>query len=343
MNYRQRIIKLFTFLGGLYFFLEFILPKSIAGYEFGKYNTEISYGFSAIAAAAFGLGLINLFAIHGGKVVFQRKGWFNSLALLAGLLLMIFVSTGDWLVSLSASKKSEKFFELRDFSIRIKEDLEKNTPNVPAPEVRVIALQGASKNLLNDLQKDLDAVGPESSQIILAAKSDLIDVLAPSWQAVNNLGDTATWAELDGRARLDRIAATLGDLGTKGGTLWNAQYEVSHYKRFYGFLYDGLFVALGSSMFALLGFYIASAAYRAFRVRSFESALMMTAAVLVMLGQIPFGLWISESLPGIRSWLLETPSAAAFRAIKLGAGVAALIMAFRMWLSIESDKFGAKE
>jgi hypothetical protein len=110
----------------------------------------------------------------------------------------------------------------------------------------------------------------------------------------------------------------------------------------YDFLYDGLFNQLGSAMFALLGVYIAAAAYRAFRIRTIESALMMVAAVIVMLGQISFGREIYEHMPSIRQWLLEVPNSAAFRAIRLGAGVAGLMLAIRMWLSIESKSFSSE-
>jgi hypothetical protein len=106
--------------------------------------------------------------------------------------------------------------------------------------------------------------------------------------------------------------------------------------RLYEFLFNGLFNQLGSAMFALLGVYIAAAAYRAFRIRSVESALMMGAALVVMLGQISFGRIVYEDMPAIRQWLLEVPNSAAFRAIRLGAGVAGLMLAIRMWLSIES-------
>jgi hypothetical protein len=96
-------------------------------------------------------------------------------------------------------------------------------------------------------------------------------------------------------------------------------------------------------MFALLGVYIAAAAYRAFRIRTVESALMMTAAVVVMLGQISFGKEIYEGMPSIRQWLLEVPNSAAFRAIRLGAGIAGLMLAIRMWLSIESSSFSSEK
>jgi hypothetical protein len=113
--------------------------------------------------------------------------------------------------------------------------------------------------------------------------------------------------------------------------------------RLYEFLFNGLFNQLGSAMFALLGVYIAAAAYRAFRIRSLESALMMGAALIVMLGQISFGRVVYDDMPAIRQWLLEVPNSAAFRAIRLGAGVAGLMLAIRMWLSIESAPGARKE
>src|SRR5262249_28906565 len=99
-----------------------------------------------------------------------------------------------------------------------------------------------------------------------------------------------------------------------------------------------------SAMFALLAFYIASAAYRSFRVKSIEAFIMMLTAIVVMLGQIPFGpLYISPHLPAIRLWLLEDVSTPAFRAIYFGAAVAGLSMAVRMWLSLERSPLAPEE
>jgi hypothetical protein len=160
--------------------------------------------------------------------------------------------------------------------------------------------------------------------------------------------DVASLAGRDWSALTDDNKALLLAFGQDAARLSSAYSVLTQSTRsratinkLYDFLFDGLFNQLGSAMFALLGVYIAAAAYRAFRVRTLESALMMTAAVVVMLGQISFGKQVYEHMPAIRQWLLEVPNSAAFRAIRLGAGVAGLLLAIRMWLSIESKSFSS--
>jgi len=106
------------------------------------------------------------------------------------------------------------------------------------------------------------------------------------------------------------------------------------------FLFGGLMNNLSSAMFSLLAFYMASAAYRSFRVKSFEAALMMGAALVIMIGQIPLGYLVTEQAPQARNWTMQWISTPAFRGIAFGAMVAGLAMAIRMWLSLEKTNFG---
>lgn len=107
------------------------------------------------------------------------------------------------------------------------------------------------------------------------------------------------------------------------------------YDCFWDFLFGGLMNNLAPAMFSLLAFYIASAAYRSFRVQSMEAGLMMVAALLVMFGQIPLGFFMWEKLPVVRNWMLTRVSTPAFRGILFGALIAGLAMGVRMWWSLE--------
>ena len=71
VNVRTRLIKLVTFLGGIYFFLEFVLPGTVFGVKIDTYHDQISNGFITIGAMAAGLGLINLIMQHGSKIIFR--------------------------------------------------------------------------------------------------------------------------------------------------------------------------------------------------------------------------------------------------------------------------------
>lgn len=344
---RRNLIRIFTFLGGIYFFLEFVLPAEFFGIKFDKYNDQISDGFVAVGAMALGLGLINILMVHLSTIAFKRSGFANSIALLFGLMLMLLLSSLDWYQSEKISGDAARFFQLREFSSRISSDYQSDANSSENFFRRNALLRKSVEELIVECEggyaaaAERAALAPSdnSQRLTLVLErfkkqaAELRAVLArlPQQQA---LGVSPTVEE---HVALGLILSELGGLRRD----WlNQVYDISNVKLAYQFIYDGLFVALGSAMFSLLGFYIASAAYRAFRIRSVESALMLGAAILVMLGQIPFGLWISEDLPSWRLWILEVPNSAAFRAIKIGASVAGLVMAFRMWLSIESESFG---
>lgn len=122
----------------------------------------------------------------------------------------------------------------------------------------------------------------------------------------------------------------------------------------YKSLFNGLLINLDTAMFSLLAFYIASAAYRAFRVRTAEAVLLMVSALVIMLGLVEFGVWMTHGIPlhspwaffrfeQLMAWLLNWFNMPVQRAVGIGVQVGALAMALRIWLSLERGAFFSQE
>ncbi len=112
---------------------------------------------------------------------------------------------------------------------------------------------------------------------------------------------------------------------------------------------------LGATMFGLLAAYLVSAAYRAFRIRTWEAGVLAVVAGLVIITQVPmaqFGLsllapawsdggaYLDAQATHVRNWLLLTVNDAVQRAVGFGAFVGALAMALRLWLSLDKMEEG---
>ena len=61
-----------------------------------------------------------------------------------------------------------------------------------------------------------------------------------------------------------------------------------------------------------------SAAYRTFRVRSWESAVLLIVGLLTILGVVPFGAAIWSGFPNIANWISKFPSTGTARGITIG-------------------------
>jgi hypothetical protein len=116
-----------------------------------------------------------------------------------------------------------------------------------------------------------------------------------------------------------------------------------------GSIYDWLFTNLQSpmmsTMFATLAFYIASAAYRAFRARSAEATLLLITATLVMLWRVPMGEAFLNLFPGdipslVNTYVMNGANMAVQRGIIIGAALGAASMSLRIILGIERTYMG---
>ena len=122
----------------------------------------------------------------------------------------------------------------------------------------------------------------------------------------------------------------------------------------FSFLFVGGLTNFGSAMFSMVAFFIASAAYRAFRIKTIESSLLMLSAMIVMLGSVSFGTWITHGLPehgsplsnlrieNVSQWIMIQVNSPAQRGILFGLGVGELAVALRIWLSLERGSYFEK-
>ena len=123
-------------------------------------------------------------------------------------------------------------------------------------------------------------------------------------------------------------------------------------------IYDWIYSPMASTMFALLAFFIASAAFRAFRIRTVEAGLLAIAALIVMLGRVPLGdlltdwLFQLKWLPGaphtlhlstFQEWIMDIPQNAAKRAIIIGAALGVMATGLRVILGIERSYLSGED
>jgi hypothetical protein len=95
-------------------------------------------------------------------------------------------------------------------------------------------------------------------------------------------------------------------------------------------IFDNVQFPLQASTFSLLAFFVATAAYRGLRLRSLESIAFVVTAVVVLIGQVPVGRYLSESLPQIKDWILNVPSTAGMRGIIIGVALGTIATGVRV-------------
>lgn len=116
--------------------------------------------------------------------------------------------------------------------------------------------------------------------------------------------------------------------------------------RVFAWMFDYIYTPMDATIFALLAFYVASAAYRAMRARDLTAGLLLGAAIIVMLGRAPLTSYywdqlISQhvkfipSLGDVTEWLMEYPNTAAKRGVYFGVGLAALGQSIRILVGLE--------
>ncbi len=135
-------------------------------------------------------------------------------------------------------------------------------------------------------------------------------------------------------------------IGVPGTEPYN--YQTGLFQR----IYDATFAPLAATMFSLLAFFVASASYRAFRARTLEATLLLTAAFIILVGRTPVGYyltaWLPEPLsffeiPNLSAWIMSAFNTAGQRAIQIGIALGIIATSLKLILGIERSYLGEEK
>ena len=132
-----------------------------------------------------------------------------------------------------------------------------------------------------------------------------------------------------------------GMLGTIAIGLWvNGKESLNGAMTAFGWIYSNMMVPLQGTMFAILAFFIASAAYRSFRARSREAALLLIAAIIVMMGRVPLGEMLLPVSGDLTQWILNVLNTSVRRAILIGVSLGAVALSLKIIFGMERAYLG---
>ncbi len=116
--------------------------------------------------------------------------------------------------------------------------------------------------------------------------------------------------------------------------------------------YEYVFKPLQATIFAMLAFYVASAAFRAFRAKNFEAILLLATAFIILLGRTAAGpaltSWFPDAIEGLEAdklteYLMTVFNTAGNRAIMIGIALGTASVSLKILLGVERSYLGSGE
>lgn len=103
----------------------------------------------------------------------------------------------------------------------------------------------------------------------------------------------------------------------------------------FDFLFINILTPLGGTMYSIIAFFITSAAYRTFRARNVEAALVLVAGILMVCKNAPVMTALWAPFVTIGDWIFDVPNMSAMRAVIIGTALGAIALAVRTLLGME--------
>ena len=151
------------------------------------------------------------------------------------------------------------------------------------------------------------------------------------------------------------LTVGLGKIGVNPAEKYPAFAWSGSYREVGGpfwWLYEYVFKPLQATIFAMLAFYVASAAFRAFRAKNFEAILLLATAFVILLGRTAAGPaltgWFPDVIEGLEAdklteYLMQVFNTAGNRAIMIGIALGTASVSLKILLGVERSYLGSGE
>ncbi len=96
-----------------------------------------------------------------------------------------------------------------------------------------------------------------------------------------------------------------------------------------------------ATTYALLAFWVCSAAFRAFKIKSLESGILVICGILVFFGITPMSAVISPFFPQAQVFISNVINVAGARGLGIGIGIGVLAFGIQIILGLERSWMGA--
>ena len=145
------------------------------------------------------------------------------------------------------------------------------------------------------------------------------------------------------------VVLVIGLLKVGGAPGW--QGAVTDAGTAFAWVFEAVNGPLQATLFSLLAFFVVSAAYRSFRLRSLEASILLAAATVILIGRTPLGVvvgdlypdWLTFLRPDVLSmWILRVPNTAGQRAILIGISLGVVATSLRLILGLDRGGVGGR-
>jgi hypothetical protein len=111
----------------------------------------------------------------------------------------------------------------------------------------------------------------------------------------------------------------------------------------YQYIYNTILQPLSGTMYPATLFFLCSAIYRTFRIRSYQALLFVATGAVILVANAPVVGATFPILVTTKAWIMDVELTAAYRAILIGIGLGTIMLGFRVIFGLEQTHLGREE